>query len=121
MALARTDLSPVVQVGAATTVGIVTVGSGQTCYIKSILIYNVDANNSQDAEIDIVPNNSGNVGTAISTTQIARLGIGTQDTFFFEPAYPIVLRNNGDSLQITNIGVNTVNAINVLVTGDIDL
>ena len=120
MALARTDLSPVVQVGAASTVGIVTGGSAQTCYIKSVMIHNLDQTKVQNVDIHIVPNNSGNVGSSSSTTQIARLGIGTDDTFFFEPAYPVVMRNNGDCLKIQNEG-SVTNAINVLVTGDLEI
>ena len=120
MALARTDLSPVVQVGRASTVGVVTVGSAQTCYIKSIMIHNLDRDNLQNCNIYVVPNSSGNVGSISSTNKIARIGIGTDDTFFFEPAYPIVLRSNGDSIQVENEGTVT-NSINVLVNGDIEV
>ena len=120
MALARTDLTPVYQVGAASTVGVVTVGSAQTCYIKSIMLHNLDDTSVQNTKIHIVPNSSGSVGSSSSTTQIARIGVGTDDTFFFEPAYPIVMRNNGDTLQIQNEG-SAINAINVLVTGDIEV
>ena len=121
MALARTDLSPVVQVGAASTVGIVTVGSAQTCYIKSIMIHNLNDTGTQNVFVYVVPNNGGNAGSISSTNQIAKVGIGTQDTFFIEPNYPIVLRNNGDSLRVRNEGIATVDAINVLVTGDIEV
>ena len=120
MALARTDLTPVYQVGAASTVGVVTVGSAQTCYIKSIMIHNLSQSSPQNVDIHIVPNSSGSAGSSSSTTQIARLGIGTDDTFFFEPAYPVVIRNNGDTLQIQNEG-STVDSINVLVTGDLEI
>ena len=80
-------------------------------------------NTSSSVNIDlyVVPNSGGSAGSASSTTQIARLGIGTDDTFFFEPAYPVVIRNNGDTLQIQNEATAITNAINVLVTGDIDL
>ena len=120
MALARTDLTPVYQVGSASTVGVVTVGSAQTCYIKSIMIHNLDGTTVQNTKIHVVPNSGGSAGSASSTTQIARLGIGTDDTFFFEPAYPVVIRNDGDTLQIQNEGTTT-NAINVLVTGDLEI
>ena len=120
MALARTDLTPVYQVGAASTVGVVTVGSAQTCYIKSIMLHNLDNTTVQNTKIHIVPNSSGSVGSSSSTTQIARIGVGTDDTFFFEPAYPIVMKNNGDTLQIQNEG-SAINAVNVLVTGDIEV
>ena len=117
MALARTDLTPVYQVGAASTVGVVTVGSAQTCYIKSIMIHNLSQSSSQNVDIHIVPNSSGSVGSSSSTTQIARLGIGTDDTFFFEPAYPITLVSNGDTIQVENEG-QTPSALNVIVLGD---
>jgi hypothetical protein len=64
-----------------------------------------------------VQNSGGNAGTATSATQVARIGISTNDTFFFEPAYPITLRSNGDTLQVHNEGF-TANSINVLVLGD---
>ena len=119
MALARTDLTPVYQVGAATTVGVVTVGSGQTVFIKSVLIHNLNLSTDQNVKVHVVPNSSGSAGSSSSITQIARVGVATADTFFFEPAYPIVLRNNGDTLQIQNEG-STTESINVLVTGDLE-
>jgi hypothetical protein len=56
------------------------------------------------------------IGTASTITRIARLGISTEDTYFFENAYPITLNNNGDSIQVYN--ENTSDAVNVLVLGD---
>ena len=120
MALARTDLSAVVQIGAATTTAVYTVGAAQTAFVKSLLIFNLDRSNSQDVRIHVVPNSGGSAGTSGTTTSVARLGIGTDDTFFFEPAYPIVLRSNGDSIQVENEGTVT-NSINVLVNGDIEV
>ena len=120
MALARTDLTPVYQVGAASTVGVVTVGSAQTCYIKSIMIHNLDQSGVQNVDIHVVPNSSGSAGSSSSTTQIARIGVGTDDTFFMEPAYPITLTKEGDSIQVQNEGSAT-NAINVVATGDIEV
>ena len=116
MALARTDLSAVVPIGAAVSTAVYTVGAGQTVFIKSVLIHSLDQNSSQNVSIHVVPN----AGIALTTNQIARIGIGTDDTFFFEPAYPIVLTKTGDTLQIGNEGT-AANSLNVYVTGDIDL
>jgi len=116
MALARTDLSAVVPIGAATSTAVYTVGAGQTVFIKSLLIHNLDQDNSQNVSIHVVPN----AGIALTTNQIARIGVGTDDTFFFEPAYPIVMRTNGQTLRIWNEGTVT-NSINVLVNGDIEV
>ena len=125
MALARTDLTPgPIQIGAGVTVGICTVravsGVAQTIYLKSLMIHNLDAANTQNVKVHFVPNSSGNVGIATSVTQFARLGIGTDDTFFLEPAYPITLTKTGDSIQVQNEG-STTNSINVVATGDIEV
>ena len=125
MALARTDLTPgPIQIGAGVTVGICTVravsGVAQTIYLKSLMIHNLDAANTQNVKVHFVPNSSGNVGIATSVTQFARLGIGTDDTFFLEPAYPITLTKSGDSIQVQNEG-STTNSINVVATGDIEV
>ena len=116
MALARTDLSAVVQIGAATTTAVYTVGAAQTAFVKSLLIFNLNRSDSQDVQVHVVPN----AGTVSTTTSIARIGIGTDDTFFFEPAYPIVIRSNGDSIQVQNEG-SVTNSINLLVNGDIEV
>ena len=124
MALARTDLTPgPIQVGQGVTVGICTVrsvsGVAQTIYLKSLMIHNLSQISVENVQVHFVPNNGGSVGVATSATQFARLGIGTDDTFFFEPAYPVVMRNNGDCLKIQNESV--VDSINVLVTGDLEI
>ncbi len=116
MALARTDLSAVVPIGAAVSTAVYTVGAAQTVFIKSVLIHSLDQNSSQNVSIHVVPN----AGIALTTNQIARIGIGTDDTFFFEPAYPIVLRENGEKMIVWNEGTVT-NSINVLVNGDIEV
>ena len=117
MALNRGNLGFVTQIGAGVTAAVYTVGSAQTAYIKSVLITNLDQSATQNTQIHVVPNSGGSAGTASSTTRIARIGISTDDTFFFEPAYPITLRSNGDTLQVYNEGLAT-NSINVLVLGD---
>lgn len=117
MALNRKNLGFSTQVSAATTSSVYTVGSAQTAYIKSVLIHNLSSNAIQNAQIHVVPNNAGSVGSVSSITRIVRVGISTNDTFFFEPAYPIVLPSTGDSLQITNEG-SSPTSINVLVLGD---
>ena len=117
MALNRGNLGFSTQIGAGVTAAVYTVGSAQTAYIKSVLLHNLSVTIPSNIRIHVVENNGGSVGTANSTTQIARIGITTNDTFFFEPAYPITLSNTGDSVQVYNEG-NTSDSINVLVLGD---
>jgi len=117
MALNRGNLGFTTQIGAGVTAAVYTVGSAQTAYIKSVLLHNLDTSTTQNVQVHIVQNSGGSPGTASSTTQIARIGISTNDSFFFEPAYPITLTANGDTLQVYNEGFAT-NSINVLVLGD---
>ena len=120
MALARTDLTAVTQIGMASTQAIVTVSAGQTCYVKSIIIHNCSSTAINNANIYVVPNSGGSAGTISTANRIARIGVGTDDTYFFEPAYPIVLTKTGDSLQVGQEGT-TANSMNFYATGDIDL
>ena len=117
MALAQVGLGSIFQVGAASTQVVYTVGSAQTAYIRAIELHSLDSSNTLNAQIHIVPTTgSGNIGTASSITRIARLGISTEDTYFFENAYPITLNDNGDSVLIYNESESE--AVNVLVLGD---
>ena len=116
MALAQGNLGNITQVAAATTTPVVTVGSAKTVYVRALEIHSLDPSNTANVQVHVVPNSGGNAGTASSTTRIARLGISTEDTYFFENAYPITLTANGDSIQIYN--ENTADAVNVLVLGD---
>ena len=117
MALNKGSLGFPSQIGAGSSTHVVTVSSSQPVYIKTILVHSLDVNNIQNVSIHYVQNNGGSTGTATTVNQIARLGITTNDTFFFEPAYPITLTSNGDSIFIHNEGIST-GAVNVLVLGD---
>lgn len=117
MALNRGNLGFNTQIGAASTVAVYTVGAAQTAYIKSVLIHNLDTSNTQNVFLYVVENNGGSVGTASSVNQVAKLGIQANDTFFFEPAYPITLEGTNDTLQVCNEGL-VAESINVMVLGD---
>ena len=117
MALAQVGLGSIFQVGAGTTQVVYTVGSAKTAYIRALEIHSLDETNVATCQVHIVPTTgSGNIGTASSITRLARLGISTEDTYFFENAYPITLTATGDSIQIQN--ENESGAVNVLVLGD---
>ena len=117
MALAQVGLGSITHVGAAHTRSVYTVGSAQTAYIRAIELHSLNQSDTANVSIRVVPTQgSGVIGTASSITQIARLGISTNDTYFFEHAYPVTLNNNGDSIQVHN--ESTSDAVNVLVLGD---
>ena len=115
MALNRGNLGFTAQVGAGLTSAVYTVGSALTAYIKSVLFHNLSETLAQNVKVHLVQNSGGSAGTASAANQIARIGISTNDTFFFEPAYPITLNATGDSLQVYNEGQASMN---VLVLGD---
>ena len=115
MALAQGNLGNITQVAAATTTPVVTVSAGKTAYVRALEIHSLHTSNTANVQVHVVPNNGGSAGTASSVTRIARLGISTEDTYFFENAYPITLTANGDSIQIYN---ESSDAVNVLVLGD---
>tara|TARA_B100000427_G_C15432548_1_gene561531 strand:- start:437 stop:799 length:363 start_codon:yes stop_codon:yes gene_type:complete len=120
MALARTDLSAVTQIGAGASSAVVT-GAGNTVFIKSVQFYNLDQSNDQNVTIYIVPGSGAGVGYGSTTNAIARIGLGTDDTFFYEPAYPITLRkDSNDALTVLNEGAVN-NSINVYVSGDMEV
>jgi hypothetical protein len=127
MALAKANLGFPLVVSAGTTQTAYQVGSAKTAYIRSIVIYNstvgtANTDLSQQAQIYMVPNNGGSVGTATEGDRIARISLAANDTFFYEPQYPITLPNTGDSIQVFNEGTfnsgSATNPVNVLVLGD---
>ena len=114
MALARTDLTAVTQIGMASTQAIVTVSAGQTCYVKSIIIHNCSSTAINNANIYVVPNSGGSAGTANTTNQIFNVDVYAGETVLIEPSYPVVIDSTGDTVQV-GTGLTT---INFLITGD---
>ena len=123
MALERGTLRFPVVVGAGTTVGIVTVADSKKMYVKSIAIHNANVGTAntdltQTVQIYMVPNG----GTADATNRIFRGALEPDDTFLFEPNYPITLSTTGDGISVFNEGTNNggsaTNSITVLVLGD---
>jgi hypothetical protein len=92
------------------------VDSTKTCYIRSVIVHNIDTVNSSTIRIHVVPNSGGSAGTASSINQLAQLSIQPTDTYFFELAYPITLSSNNDTIQVYNS--SSTDAVNVLVLGD---
>jgi len=116
MALQKVGLGTVTRVALGTTAPVLTVGSAKTCYIRSIIIHNIDTTNSSTVKIHIVPVSGGSPGTASSINQLAQLSIQPTDTYFFELAYPITLSSDNDTIRVYNS--STTDAVNVLILGD---
>ena len=109
MALERGKLSNVVQVSAASTVGIVTVASSKKVYVKSIMGH-VPGQIGGSGQVYIVPNGDS-PGRA---NKIFEADINAGETVLFEPSYPIVLDTTGESLRV---GAGTT-FVNFIISGD---
>ena len=110
MALERGKLTNIVQVAAASTVGIITVASSKKVYVKSIICHQPSASTNATAQVYFVPN-GGSVGTS---TKLFDVDVNAGETVLIEPSYPLVLDTTGDSLRV---GAGT-SEINFLITGD---
>lgn len=127
MALAKANLGFPQAISAGSTATVYTVANSKTAYIRGISIHNVSVGTgnesvSQHAQVHIVENNSGSVGTAATSNRIIRVTLAPDDTFVYELQYPVILDTNNDTVQVFNEGSynsgSATNAINVLVLGD---
>ena len=117
MALNRGKLSDVHQVGAGTSVGIVTVTSNNKIYVKSIICHAAGTGiGTGTAQVYYCPSGI----TSGPTNKIFDVDVLSGETVLLEPSYPIVLESTGDQLVVGTGNVTGVAAthINFMVTGD---
>ena len=117
MALNRGKLSDVHQVGAGTSVGIVTVTSNNKIYVKSIICHAAGTGiNTGTAQVYYCPTGI----TSGPTNKIFDVDVNAGETVLLEPAYPIVLGANGDTLAVGTGNISGVAAthVNFMITGD---
>ena len=117
MALNRGKLSDVHQVGAGTSVGIVTVTDNKKIYVKSIICHAAGTGIATGtAQVYYCPSGI----TSGPTNRIFDIDVNAGETILLEPSYPIVLESTGDQLVVGTgnlIGVAGTH-INFMVTGD---
>jgi len=117
MALNRGKLSDVHQVGAGTSVGIVTVTSNKKIYVKSIICHASGSGiNTATAQVYYCPSGI----TSGPTNKIFDVDILRGETVLLEPSYPIVLGENGDTLAVGtgNFAGVAATHVNFMITGD---
>ena len=134
MALRRTKLLNVVSVTGINTVGILTVGVtntagpvgvASTTYIRSIIMHNTGMNTCTSS-LYLYPSSVASpvTGLAITAHRIARVDLATNETFFFECNYPLVLTDR-DKLVVEITGSTTGSGIgsivNYSILGDTDI
>ena len=137
MGLKRTKLLGIQAVTGINTVGILTVGTTQTAggvgiastsYVRGVIMHNTGLSTATSS-LYVYP--SGVSGTPISVGQtayrLARVDLDANETFFFEPNYPIVLTHDESLVVEVTAPVATVggagigSAINYQVLGDTDI
>ena len=118
MALAKTDIAPILSVVGVSTVGIYTNPVNVKTYIKGFVLHNAGLTTAF-CSLHQVPNNGGNVGTAGSTNQFFSQYLNIGETTFLEYPYPLTLTATNDSIRLY---VGTPDQrINVQILGDEDL
>jgi hypothetical protein len=130
MALKRTKLLNIQSVTGIATVGIFTAGVTSTAagvagttYIRGVIMHNTGLGTCTSS-LYINPNTTP-VSIAITANRIARVDLASNETFFFESNYPIVLTTNDTvSVQITapgSGGAGIGSVVNYQILGDTDI
>ena len=139
MGLKRTKLLGVQSITGISTVGILTVGTTQTTggvgiastsYIRGVSMHNTGLSTATSS-LYVYPagNNYNHAAVGVGTTafRLARVDIAQNETFFFEPNYPIVLTHD-ETLVVevsapldTDAGTGIGTVMNYQVLGDTDI
>jgi hypothetical protein len=133
MALKRTKLLNIQSVTGIATVGIFTVGVTQTAggvgiasttYLRSVIMHNTGLSTCT-VSLYINPNTFPVIsGYGITSNRIIKIDLSSNETYFFETNYPIVLTDR-DAISVSIDGTPTTSGIgsvvNFVVNGDTDI
>lgn len=137
MALRRTELLSIQSVTGIATVGIFTVGVtptaggvgiASTTYIRSVIMHNTGLATCTSS-LYIYPTGTSTPVTGVGVTayRLARVDLASNETFFFETNYPIVLTGSDKivveitqpSVTVGGVGVGSI--VNYHILGDTDI
>lgn len=133
MALRRTKLLGVQSVTGISTVGIFTAGvtvtaagTASTTYVRGIMMHNTGLSTCTSS-LYVYPNGVAASGVGVTAYRIARVDLASNETFFFETNYPLVLTNQEkivvDILEpaatVGGTGIGSV--VNYQILGDTDI
>ena len=99
MALKRTKLLGIQSITGINTVGIFTVGItdctgpvgiASTTYVRGVVVHNTGLG-SATSSLYVYPNEYTAASVGETAYRIAKVDVASNETFFFEPNYPIVL------------------------------
>lgn len=137
MTLRRTKLLGIQSVTGIATVGILTVGTTQTAggvgiasttYVRGVVMHNTGLSTATSS-LYVYPSSVASPVTGVGQTayRLARVDLASNETFFFEMNYPLVLTNQEKIVvEITSPsfsagGAGIGSAINYQILGDTDI
>lgn len=133
MPLRRTKLLNIQSVTGIATVGIFTVGTtntgggvgiASTTYLRGVIMHNTGSGNAT-ASLYVYPSGVAATGLGQTIYRLARVDLSSNETFFFESNYPLVLTSQDKIVvEITapatgGVGVGTI--VNYQILGDTDI
>lgn len=135
MGLKRTKLLGIQAVTGINTVGILTVGVtptaggvgiASTTYLRGVVMHNTGLGTATSS-LYVYPSGESNVSVGQTAYRLARVDLNSNETFFFEANYPIVLTDREKIVvEITQPsdtvgGAGIGSAINYQILGDTDI
>ncbi len=133
MSLKRTKLLGIQAVTGINTVGILTVGTTQTAggvgiasttYLRGVVMHNTGVNTCTSS-LYVYPSGVAASGVGVTAYRLARVDLASNETFFFEMNYPLVLVNQEKIVvEVTapaggGAGIGSV--VNYQILGDTDI
>ncbi len=135
MGLQRTKLLSIQSVTGINTVGIYTVGVtptaggvgvASTTYLRGVVMHNTGLSTASSS-LYVYPDSESDVSTANPQYRLGRVDLASNDTYFFEFNYPLVLVH-GDKVvvevsasQFATGGTGIGSMINYQILGDTDI
>jgi len=135
MALKRTKLLGIQSVTGIATVGILTVGTTQTAggvgiasttYVRGVVMHNTGLSTATSS-LYVYPSTVAVSGVGQTAYRLARVDLASNETFFFEMNYPLVLTNQEKIVvevtqpAVTVGGAGIGSAVNYQILGDTDI
>ena len=133
MALKRTKLLGIQSITGIATVGILTVGTTQaaggvgiasTTYVRGVVMHNTGLSTCTSS-LYIYPSSVSVSGVGQTAYRLVRVDLASNETFFFEMNYPLVLVNQEkivvEITQPASGGTGIGSVVNYQILGDTDI
>jgi len=135
MALKRTKLLGIQSVTGIATVGILTVGTtstaggvgiASTTYLRGVVMHNTGLATATSS-LYVYPSSTAVSGVGVTAHRLVRVDLASNETFFFEMNYPLVLVNQekivvevtAPAAAVGGAGIGS--AVNYQILGDTDI